>query len=289
MYIDPQGNKWFKGNLHTHTTKSDGQRSPEQVIALYAGQGYDFLALTDHWCYGGTCQVDGLLILSGCEYDTGSDPRDGIFHIVGIGMASQPDLSAQPRPPAQSLIDAIAAAGGLAILAHPAWSLNTPEQIRPLHGLAGTEIYNSVSGLPHSARPYSGQIIDQLACEDRLMPSFAADDSHFYDGEETKSYIMVRSESCTREALLAAISRGDFYATQGPHFSLAIKKDRLEVACSPADRVVFYSNVVYSNHCSTNGSNLTSAVYPFSGTERFIRVEITDSQGRVAWSSPVRR
>ncbi len=26
---------WFKGNLHTHTTQSDGEISPEEAIAWY--------------------------------------------------------------------------------------------------------------------------------------------------------------------------------------------------------------------------------------------------------------
>ncbi|HBP37171.1 MAG TPA: hypothetical protein DD640_00185 [Clostridiales bacterium] len=289
MFIDANGQKWFKGNLHAHTTNSDGRRAPEDVIKLYADADYDFLALTDHWRYQGMAQKEHMLLLSGCEYDTGSDPRDGIIHIVGIGMARQPELTAVPRPAAQAMIDAINGCGGLAILAHPAWSLNMPEHIRMLRGLAGTEIYNSVSDLPHSARPYSGLVVDQLACQDYLLPCFAADDSHFYDGEETKSYIMVRCESCTPAALMAAIRRGDFYATQGPQIRLEMKEDRLEVTCTPAEHIVFFSNVVYSNHCSSSGHGLTAAVYPFSGPERFIRVEVTDSQDRTAWSSPVRR
>lgn len=38
----------LKGALHTHTTKSDGKLSPEEVIEVHASLGYDFLALTDH-------------------------------------------------------------------------------------------------------------------------------------------------------------------------------------------------------------------------------------------------
>ena len=47
MYIDAAGKKWFKGNIHTHTTVSDGRMAPEDSIALYLKNGYDFLALTD--------------------------------------------------------------------------------------------------------------------------------------------------------------------------------------------------------------------------------------------------
>ena len=40
---------FLKGNLHTHSTRSDGAKSPEQVCDLYKDAGYDFLALTDHF------------------------------------------------------------------------------------------------------------------------------------------------------------------------------------------------------------------------------------------------
>ena len=66
MYIDEHGARWFKGNLHTHTTDSDGQMSPDDCAALYRGRGYDFLSLTDHWKLSGTrTHENGLLLLSG--------------------------------------------------------------------------------------------------------------------------------------------------------------------------------------------------------------------------------
>jgi hypothetical protein len=41
--------RFFKGNLHTHSTVSDGSLPPEDVISLYRQHGYDFLAITDHF------------------------------------------------------------------------------------------------------------------------------------------------------------------------------------------------------------------------------------------------
>ena len=38
---------WFRGNLHTHTTVSDGDRSPAAVVDWYRQRGYHFLAITD--------------------------------------------------------------------------------------------------------------------------------------------------------------------------------------------------------------------------------------------------
>ena len=40
--------RWYKGNLHTHTINSDGDSSPDAVARWYKEHRYDFLALTDH-------------------------------------------------------------------------------------------------------------------------------------------------------------------------------------------------------------------------------------------------
>ena len=39
---------WYKGNIHTHTTESDGDEEPIKVTKWYQDHGYDFLVLTDH-------------------------------------------------------------------------------------------------------------------------------------------------------------------------------------------------------------------------------------------------
>jgi len=38
----------LRGNLHAHTTFSDGVRSPSALLREYEVRGYDFLAITDH-------------------------------------------------------------------------------------------------------------------------------------------------------------------------------------------------------------------------------------------------
>lgn len=39
---------WYRGNTHTHSLWSDGNDFPEMIVAWYADQGYDFIALSDH-------------------------------------------------------------------------------------------------------------------------------------------------------------------------------------------------------------------------------------------------
>ncbi|MEG9327525.1 histidinol-phosphatase [Salinimicrobium catena] len=40
--------KWYKGNLHTHSYWSDGDEFPEMIMDWYKKNGYDFVALSDH-------------------------------------------------------------------------------------------------------------------------------------------------------------------------------------------------------------------------------------------------
>ena len=47
MYIDNTGRRWFKGNLHMHTTESDGALTPAEAAALYTENGYDFACSED--------------------------------------------------------------------------------------------------------------------------------------------------------------------------------------------------------------------------------------------------
>src|SRR5205807_10474486 len=39
---------WLRGNLHAHTTYSDGVKTPQELLTEYEALGYDFLAITDH-------------------------------------------------------------------------------------------------------------------------------------------------------------------------------------------------------------------------------------------------
>ena len=67
----------LRGNLHAHTTFSDGVRSPAALVAEYESRGYDFLAITDHedhanWVEPGYQQAldrlrPGLLLFRGIE------------------------------------------------------------------------------------------------------------------------------------------------------------------------------------------------------------------------------
>ena len=40
-YIDTPGSVWLRGNLHAHSTRSDGVCPPQDVVDRYAAMGYE--------------------------------------------------------------------------------------------------------------------------------------------------------------------------------------------------------------------------------------------------------
>lgn len=276
---------WYKGNLHTHTTVSDGKYTPEETMDLYKAQDYDFLALTDHWKLSRTALWKDMLLLPGIELDATVGHQG--FHIVGIGMNGE--LEAERDMPPQQLINAIRKAGGIAILAHPAWSLLYPQDMAALRGLSGAEVMNSVSQTPFNGdRADSAVLLDITATLGSLLPFMAADDSHFYRGEACTNYICVNAESLTAAAILKAIGEKRFFASQGPRFKqIEIEDHVMRVWCTPCERAVFYSQALWRNERVQNCSGAEYFEYAIGENEKFIRCEIIDSQGRKAWSSPV--
>lgn len=295
MYIDDKGRRWFKGNLHLHTTESDGKLTPAEVAALYRENGYDFMARTDHWKVGPADEFAGILCLRGCEYHLGTNVRDGIFHIVGAGMDNDPGI---PRPTAENpltpadIVRYIHRENGIAVIAHPAWSLNTPEQILEIHReepFDMTEIFNSTSDMPRNCRPYSGLITDMIAARGVYLPLAAADDSHTYmPWDRCRSYIWVQAEACTKEAIMAALKAGNYYASQGPKLDVRYEDGRILVDCSPVEEIVYCTDAVWTPHRSDVGEGLTHGEYTPHPNDTFVRVEVKDSEGRYAWGQYIR-
>ncbi len=286
MYIDLNGKKRQKVGLHIHTTVSDGAWSREESLASYKELGYDAIAFTDHWKYGDADTIDGVTVISGAEYDFGgAGGENGVFHIVGLFMERQPELEKANIKNAQQIIDAIHAVGGLAVLAHPAWSLNTPEMIMELEGIDATEIYNAVSEHGQSFRPDSSLIVDMLAGKKIYYPLLATDDAHYYnDIDNGKGFVMVDCPTNDPTQIKKAIVDGRFYASQGPEIHLRREGDKFIVDCSPASKIYFASNMVWCWRVF-EGEGLTHAEYDIKPADKFVRAVVIDADGKSAWTN----
>lgn len=310
MYVDENGNLWAQGNLHTHTTDSDGRRSPAETVRLYRELGYDFLALTEHWKWSdGDCLADEtgretpipdtreargqMLLLPGVEFDfNGSDVLAGVYHVVAVGANKDVVRKVSRGSDAAACVREIHRQGGFAILAHPAWSMNTHEQIMALAEADAAEIYNTFSGLPCNVRPDSGALLDLAAARGCRFPLLAGDDTHFHVGELGGAFLRVRLEGeLSRESLTEALRAGRYYASQGPHVESARTENGVfRVRCPERSRVTsvrFFTADVWSPHrvCHARpGGFLTEACFPLTPFSRFVRAELVDEAGRRAWT-----
>ena len=162
------------------------------------------------------------------------------------------------------------------------------------YGYAYAEIYNTVSGEKHSNRPYSGLFVDQMANRGILYPLFAADDVHYYEKDGTSSAIIVSLPELTREGLIEAIRNRDFYAVSGgkdaPFLEVRDCGNTIHIACSPVSEVNIFTNLAWAKNRHLVGEDITEADYPcvIEGRprqDRWIRVEVTDRDGRRAYSN----
>ena len=231
-----------------------------------------------------------MLLLPGTELDYRVAGRHlQSIHILGVGvdegLMNEADLFSTP----QRGVDLIRAHGGLAIFAHPAWSMCEVETLESLRDLTAAEIYNHVSDVPwNPRRGDSSLILDACFSDGFLLPVTAADDAHYYNGDACDSAVIACAPDCTRKSIMTALARGSIYATRGPRItSLSIEDGEITVECTPCVRVFFTSNYSYARGRMFHGDHVTQASYRPQISETYVRVELEDARGLRAWSSPI--
>ncbi len=291
----------LKANLHTHTTLSDGEFPPEEVIRLYSEANYDVLSLTDHRTTQDITRYDAgrMLLIPGIElHPRNQRPGASSWHIVGIGVP----LDFKHHHPenenmnAQQTIDALLEAGALPFLAHPYWCGFTSADLLPLKGYAGIEVYNTECR--NIARAFSLQTWDELLNAGRDVNAIAVDDMH-HANSLFKGWTVICAQERTPEAVLSALRNGDFYASQGPEFrSLSFENGIFRAEFTPVESA--YLVMTPSRGKTAAQPDQQGPGTPFREIDRlefdlsdqpagtYFRCQIVDRHGRFAWSNPIR-
>ncbi len=279
---------WFKGNIHMHTTRSDGRLTVEQAAAFYADMGYDFISITDHMVPFIGAELGNqwpLLILDGIELH-GKDDAGILFHAVCIGSvdgvtADMAFMAGFKRVRSQ---------GGILIWAHPHWSGNlVAEGAR--HGFHGIEVYNYISQMGEG-KGLGSFHWDMMLERHANMLGFATDDAHFFEGypAEPGAWIMVNAPALSHEAIIASIKRGNFYSSTGPCFqSITIEQgNRVVVETSPIVHARLIGPRDKAKWRNALGKKpMTDTHFRIPAEWPYARMEIEDAHGKVAWSNPL--
>ena len=275
---------WYKANLHTHTTVSDGDVSVEERVAQYRDQGYGVLAITDHEATSdvSALSTDDILVISGMETHP-LCPDGPLYHLVclnvPLGFRVDPDSDANTR------IRQAKETGGEIIVAHPYWCGHTLKHLLPLEGYTGIEVYNSTCS--KIGKAISSVHWDNLLDEGLIVPASACDDTH--RGRDIfMGWTMLRLPELTTEAVLESLRTGCFYASCGPVIhDLREEEGVLTLECSPAAEVHFMcARSTGRAFYADEGEPITSATFAANPSARYVRVEVVDAQGRRAWSNP---
>lgn len=279
--------RWYRGNLHMHSTNSDGAKSPEDAVAWYRDAGYDFVALSDHHVVSDTTAYaqSGFVTIPGIEMH-GPDPYTGErYHILATGVSGFERSSESWGP--QEAIDRVNAGGGFAVMAHPYWLGQSAHDMLEIEGFVGMEVFNSVCDVTR-AKGFSGQTWDEYLLQAGLTWGFATDDSHWKHGAQGRGWVMVRTEEFTAAGLVEAMRRGHFYSSMGPEIlDFQVDDAEVRVKTSPASRISFIAARSRGSSHLAGAEPLTAAVHERRGDEVYIRVEVEDEAGRIAWSNPI--
>ncbi len=293
--------RFWRGNLHTHSDRSDGALTPEEVCRRYRAEGYDFIALTDHFIgqYGypitdTTGYRDELFTtLPGAELHSGAMENGELWHILAVGLPESftpPDVSGFFATDEQESGPALAAraraTGAYVAIAHPEWSGLTTEDARTLEAAHAVEVYNHGCAVG-SDRPHGFYTLDQLLSEGRSLSLCATDDAHFTEPDHFGGWVMAKAEANQPEALLEALKGGHSYSTQGPEFhEIEWLEDRVRVRTSPVSTVILSGYGSAASAC--HGQEMTNCEVSLARfvNSSWVRVTIVDRFERRAWANP---
>ncbi len=303
---------WFKGQIHCHSTNSDGELPPTYLALYYKRLGFNFLCVSDHnfltlpddpsrWGLD-----DNFIHIPACEY---SGPKN--CHVVGINIShtikpDNPDKYEQMDKTQilQEGIDKTIQAGGLPIICHPFWWWTYGyEEIIKLKNHKHIEIWNRGSdcnSLPLIGYSPGDELWDRLLSDGFRFYALASDDAHVYcdltkKGDFKKvspggrGYIVVKADTLTTENIIRNIESGHFYASIGVDIKeYVVTSDGIEISTEPynAERFVF-DFIGKSGKLLKREISDSSAKYTFEGNETYVRIRIGGTNSGYAWTQPV--
>jgi hypothetical protein len=295
-----------KGNIHTHTTRSDGDRPPQDVYAWYRDHGYNFVALTDHNTLTDPALFRLLerkrrfVLIPGEEVTMRGAGKqvhvNALCHKETIGGHA---FDTQREALAWA-VRQVHAQGGVALVNHPNWDWAlTADDLPAARGAELLEIWSGhpyVHTLGDATRLSHEAIWDKELTAGERFAGVAVDDAHAYGprAPETaarpgRAWIQVFAPEASREAICAALAAGRLYASIGPVLRRIHVTDRT-YAVHPADpsaEVEFVGKggvVLQHGKADRDGA----ARYELKGGEGYVRARITTADGKHAWTQPSR-
>ncbi len=215
-FLLPQGGRFYKANLHCHSTVSDGKWTPEQIKEEYKKKGYSIVAYTDHDVmipHPELCD-EAFLAMTGYEIEV-TDNLSGLGfkyrktchmclvalrpdiekqvcwhrekYMIGHGAEhrdrvkfdeSLPDFERNYTPECINEIMRTGRENGFFVTYnHPCWSMEDFENYGSYENMHAMEICN-FSCFNAGYAEYNAQVYDELLRQGKRIYCIATDDNH---------------------------------------------------------------------------------------------------------------
>lgn len=300
---------WYRGNLHCHSTRSDGNASPTAVAGYYKKLGMDFVALADHnrltppADYRDT--ISSTFIGIPCSEYTGAHH----CHVLAVDAqtAVHPDENSDTASAASVLRDGITRtrnAGGVPVLCHPCWKwAYAHTSILALQDVRHFEVFNAArdcNSYPIGATSAPEAIWDQVLSAGVRFYGVGVDDAHWHGSAEEAArsphhlalggtgWSVIKAPELSGKAIRAAFESGHFYASTGVDISLyRVTSEGISIGVRPwsQERVLIEFIGCGGTHLDKQFG--AQADYRFRGDEIYVRARIADTSGCCALTQPV--
>lgn len=311
----------YKANLHCHTNISDGKQTPEEIKEGYKQNGYSVVCFTDHDVIipHDYLNDQNFLALHGMELEC-EEEKEGAFafkkacHICLIAL--EPDnlkhvcCNKNTRYIGNSInfIDEIEfdekdkdfqrvytkecinymmkqgrENGFFVTYNHPQWNVEGYEDYMSYKGMHAMEICNGGCSLIGLDECNEMQYDDILRGGNRIF-AIGADDNHT-PNDRFQAFTMIKADKLEYKAITKALVDGNFYASQGPEiYNLWFEDEKIHVECSDAVSIKFSTGMRRTAKFTSeiDGGTINSAEFQMYMPDKYVRVTITDKNGKKA-------
>jgi len=319
-YLLPKSGTYYKANLHSHSTLSDGRFTPEELKESYKAKGYSVFAYTDHEAMIPHPELkdDDFLPLTGVEYAISNEiphPYGLTCHICMIAL--DPDTVVQPlyneerlsyrlyqkmRPLikldetsvhhkhvySQENINEIMRIGRekgfFVTYNHPTWSMENYSQYSGYEGMHAMEICNYgcvVLGYDE----HNGHVYDDLVRQGKRIFCVATDDNHILE-HQFGGFTMIKAEKLEYKTITDALVKGNFYASEGPMIhDLWYEDGKVHITCEPAREITITKGTRRSKGVKAQDGLITEASFDVLEDDIYFRLTVIGEDGTKAYTN----
>ncbi len=317
------GNKknYYKGNMHCHSTLSDGRLTPEQLKAYYMEHGYSFLAITDHEHLNNNSYLDDsdFLTITSCEVAIKEFPKESTLKNFNMKVChlnfyakeqenvynffynsvydhfsalerrpffNNPDYDVERAYGCKGINELIKAAndnGFFVAYNHPRWSLENYREYSKYEGLWGVEIYNTNCNRG-GIYEYDLNVHDDFLRDGKRIFATSGDDNHNRTDDSIGTFVMVNADELEYSQIIGALLKGEFYTSTGPIIEkISVEDNLVTVNCSAA-KSVFYSTCGRraASVMAREKEYINTATFEIKETDVYFRISVVDEFGHRA-------